>query len=79
MSPHESGKVLLVESGIREFFACGIRNPGLSDSEYNTKNPEYHDQLEVPLTKNSDLLPGIWNQQSMAWNLESNAVFVFLA
>ena len=83
MSPHESGEVLLVESGIGEFSACGIRNPGLSDSECSTKNPESHDQFESriqdPLTKNSDLLPGIWNQQSLAWNLESKAVFVFLA
>ena len=79
----ELGKVLLVESEIREVFACGIRNSGLSDSEYSTKNPESHDQLEsriqVPLTKNSALLPGIWNPQSMAWNVESKTVFVFIA
>ena len=26
--------------GIREIFACGLRNPGLWNSEYNSRNPD---------------------------------------
>ena len=36
----ESGKYLLVESGIQENFAYGIRNPGLWNLEYSSRNPE---------------------------------------
>ena len=38
----ESGfsEFLLVESGIRENFTCGIRNPGLWNPEYSSRNPE---------------------------------------
>ena len=28
------------DSGIREFFGCGIRNPGLWNPEYSSRNPE---------------------------------------
>ena len=35
----EYGKFLLVESGIWEFF---LRNPGLWNPEYNSRNPESH-------------------------------------
>ena len=38
----ESGKFLPVESGIREILAHGIRNPGFSNREYSSMNPEYH-------------------------------------
>ena len=38
----ESGfsKFLFVESGIREIFASGMRNPGLWNPEYSSRNPE---------------------------------------
>ena len=39
-------KVLLEESGIRNKFACGIRNPGLWNPESSSMNPESHQQLE---------------------------------
>ena len=31
-----------LESGIRENFACGIRNPELSNPKYSSRNPESH-------------------------------------
>ena len=47
-----------MESGIREYFAHGIWNPGLWNPEYSSRNPESHYWLEsrvrvllVPLTK----------------------------
>ena len=43
----ESGTFLIMESGIRENFACGIRNPGVWNPEYNSANPESHNN---PLT-----------------------------
>ena len=36
----ESRKHLLVESGIRKIFDCGIRNPTLWNSESISRNPE---------------------------------------
>ena len=42
MSILESGTFLLMESGIRENFACGIRNPGVWNPEYSSTNPESH-------------------------------------
>ena len=38
----ESGNFLLVESGIRELFACGIQNLGPLNPEYSSRNPESH-------------------------------------
>ena len=38
----ESGAFLLVESEIRGKAACGIRNPGLWNLEYSSRNPESH-------------------------------------
>ena len=32
----------LLESGIRENFACGIRNPELCNPKYSSRNPESH-------------------------------------
>ena len=43
----ESGTFLIMESGIRENFPCGIRNPGVWNPEYNSANPESHNK---PLT-----------------------------
>ena len=55
----ESGKVLLVEAGIQQFLLVEPGIHGFWDSEYSTRNPESHDQLQsrfqVALTKNSDL------------------------
>ena len=38
----ESGAFLLVGSEIRGNFACGIRNLGLWNLEYSSRNPESH-------------------------------------
>ena len=38
----ESGAFLLVESEIRGNSACGIRNPGLWNLEYSSRNSESH-------------------------------------
>ena len=38
----ESGKFWPVESGFRESFACGTRNPGLWNPEYSSRKPESH-------------------------------------
>jgi len=41
------------DSGIQEFFASGIRSPGLWNPESSTKNPESYQRLEsgIQLTK----------------------------
>ena len=68
----ESGTFLLMESGIRENFACGIRNP-----EYSSSNPEshnipltigIHENPKVPRTKTGirNALRGIQNP-SLSW------------
>ena len=36
----ESGKLLLVESGIQEFFSLGIRSPGLWKLTTGIRNPQ---------------------------------------
>ena len=36
----ESGKFLLMETGIQEKLECGIWNPGLWNPEYSSRNPE---------------------------------------
>ena len=65
----EPKKFLLEESGIRDFFSCGIWNPGLWNPEYSLRNQESHLRLEstihVPLTK---------NPESKTWNPESKSV-----
>ena len=33
-------------SEIREIFACGIQNPGLSNSQFSSRNPESPERLE---------------------------------
>ena len=38
----DSGKFLLVEFGIQETFACGIRNSALGNLEIPLGNPESH-------------------------------------
>ena len=65
------GEFLHVESGIWENLTRGIRNPGLWNLEYSSKNLELipltigiQNPAHVPLTKNC-------NPESMAWNLES--------
>ena len=66
----ESGKLLLVESGIVGFgirnTALGIRNPTMIGIR----------RIQVPLSK-----VGIhnWNSESTAWNLESKTVLDFLS
>ena len=51
----ESVKFLLVETGKRENFTCGIRNPGLWNPEYSSRNPKSYlgleSRIQVPLTK----------------------------
>ena len=38
----ESGNFLLVESGIRERFACGVRNLGPRNPECSSRKQESH-------------------------------------
>ena len=52
----ESGKFLLVESGIREIFAFGIRNPGLLNPECSSRirnrtKSHLESRIQVPLTE----------------------------
>ena len=52
--------------GIRnpDNLSCGIRNSGLWNPEYSSRNPESHERLEsgiqVPMTKNPESTP--WNR-----------------
>ena len=62
MSILESKTFLLMESGIRENFACGIRNPGVWNPEYSSTNPESH---------NNPLTLGIQNPKFHGQRLES--------
>ena len=42
-----SDKVLIGhDSGIQEMFACGMRDPGLSNPAYSWRKPEFHERLE---------------------------------
>ena len=74
----ESGKFLLVESGIRnqENLICEIRNPGHWNPEYSSRNPKSHQRLKsgipIPLTKNIE--SRIWNQEYTVRNPESKTV-----
>ena len=49
----------------KEILACGIRNPGLWNTEYSSRNPQSHLRLESeiqdPLTLNSYPVPWIRN------------------
>ena len=58
----ESWTFLLMESGIRENFACGIRNPRVWNPEYTSTNPESH---------NNPLTIGIQNPKFDGQRLES--------
>ena len=54
-------------SGISETFSFGIRNPGLWNPEFSSRNPE--SRTQAPLTR---------TPESTAWNLESKTVLVYL-
>ena len=63
---------LFVKSGIREKFACGIRDPGLWNPELHLKESG----IQVLLTKSPK--SSSWNPGSMARNPESKTVLNFL-
>ena len=54
-------------SGISETFSFGIRNPGLWNPEFSSRNPE--SRIQAPLSR---------TPESTAWNLESKTVLVYL-
>ena len=64
----------------KEILACGIRNPGLWNTEYSSRNPQSHLRLESeiqdPLT--IKLVSSTSNPESTAWNPESKTVMDFL-
>ena len=64
----------------KEILACGIRNPGLWNTEYSSRNPQSHLRLESeiqdPLTM--QLVSSTSNPESTAWNPESKTVMDFL-
>ena len=63
----ESGTFLLMESGIRENFACGIRNP-----EYSSSNPESHNiPLTIGIQNPKSSTDKDWNPECTARNIES--------
>ena len=66
------GFFLFVKSGIREKFACGIRDPGLWNPELHLKESG----IQVLLTKSPK--SSSWNPGSMARNPESKTVLNFL-
>ena len=47
----DSGKFLLVESGIRDIFACEIWNPELCNLEFIKRNPESGQRLESSVSE----------------------------
>ena len=57
----KSGKFLLVETVIKENFACRIRNHGLWNSEYSLRNPESHKKCGIWDAISSDI---DWNPVS---------------
>ena len=63
-----------MECRFQEIFACGIRNPGLWNPEYSSRNLEYlYDwDPEVSMTKN--LKSSSRNAEPMEWNPESKIV-----
>ena len=66
----KSGKFMLVETVIKENFACRIRNHGLWNSEYSLRNPGCNFLWHR-------LKSSIWNPQFTAWNPESKTVLTF--
>ena len=58
------------ESGIREIFVRGIRNPGLWKLEYSSKNPEFNDWNPESNDWNPEF--NDWNPESNDWNPEFN-------
>ena len=63
----KSGKFLLVETVIKENFACRTRNHGLWNSEYSLRNPESHKKCGIRDAISSDI----------DWNPESKTVLTF--
>lgn len=63
-----------MECRFQEIFACGIRNPGLWNPEYGSRNLEclYDWDPEVSMTKN--LKSSSRNAEPMEWNPESKIV-----
>ena len=68
----EYGKFLLVESGIWEFF---LRNPGLWNPEYNSRNPESHWRVESGIQASSTDKK---NPEFMSWNPQSKTRFPYI-
>ena len=64
----------------KEILACGIRNPGLWNTEYSSRNPQSHlgleSEIQDPLT--IKLVSSTSNPESTAWNPESKTVMDFL-
>ena len=54
-----------LDFGVREIFACKIRNPGLWNPEYSSRNPE---------SKTGRLESSTWNPEFTAKNRDSKAV-----
>ena len=51
---------------------CGIRNSGLWNLEYSSRNPEF----QVPMIKNPE--SSTWDSESTVWNPESKTLLIFL-
>jgi len=64
-----------VVSGIRENFACKIRNPRFWNLEYSSRNPEFTSDWNPESKFHSQRLESsTWNPESTAWNPESKTV-----
>ena len=67
------------ESGTREIFSCKIRNSGLWNPEYSSRNLESHRRLksriQVPVTRNVE--SSTRNSECMTWNAESKTSFLY--
>ena len=66
------------ESGTREIFSCKIRNSGLWNPEYSSRNLESHRRLksriQVPVTRNVE--SSARNPEYRTWNAESKTSFL---
>ena len=51
-------------SGIPETFSFGVRNPGLWNPEFSSRNPE--SRIQAPLTRIQNRQRGIWNPR-LSW------------
>ena len=61
----------------KEILACGIRNPGLWNTEYSSRNHlRLESEIQDPLT--IKLVSSTSNPESTAWNPESKTVMDFL-